>query len=154
MHLRKLRCTYFLWSSICSPDVYVLVLVLYWKTEDQPWAWLGTTYKPQLLWCNWTQELYLNLNNRVRMGELPSVAYRPIWGWCYVLCIWPITSLMSTDFSIFRVHAEFQLQEVPKHPFWFTPAQFKGRLIISKDHKHVKYLRVYVPNDKRLNVGK
>jgi len=61
---------------------------------------------------------------------------------------------VSDDFLdiSFRVHAEFQLQEVPKHPFWFTPAQFKGRLIISKDHKHVKYLRVYVPNDKRLNV--
>merc|ERR1719505_529005 len=61
---------------------------------------------------------------------------------------------VSDDFLdiSFRVHAEFQLQEVPQHPFWFTPAQFKGRLIISKDHKQVKYFRVYVPNDKRLNV--
>ncbi|ESO93527.1 hypothetical protein LOTGIDRAFT_119019 [Lottia gigantea] len=53
---------------------------------------------------------------------------------------------------VFRIHAEFQLNEPPYHPFWFTPAQFTGNLIISKDGKHIQYFNLYVPNNKRLNI--
>lgn len=55
------------------------------------------------------------------------------------------------DISI-RIHAEFQLQRPPRQPFWFTPAQFKGRLVISKDLSEIKYFRLYVPSNRRLNV--
>ncbi|CAL8287200.1 unnamed protein product [Lota lota] len=61
----------------------------------------------------------------------------------------------SSDFYydiVFRVHAEFQLNEVPDFPFWFTPGQFTGNLIISKDASHVRHFHLYVPNDRSLNV--
>lgn len=57
-------------------------------------------------------------------------------------------------FCICRIHAEFQLNNPPFHPFWFTPGKFVGRLIISRDFKHVRYLNLKVPTDKKLNVGK
>lgn len=53
---------------------------------------------------------------------------------------------------VFRVHAEFQLNEPPYNPFWFTPAQFTGNIIVTKDYKHIVYFNVYVPSDKKLNV--
>ncbi|CAL8296274.1 unnamed protein product [Arctogadus glacialis] len=53
---------------------------------------------------------------------------------------------------VFRVHAEFQLNEVPDFPFWFTPGQFTGNIIISKDASHVRHFHLYVPNDRPLNV--
>lgn len=53
---------------------------------------------------------------------------------------------------LFRLHAEFQINELPFYPFWFTPAGFLGRLIISKNASHVEYFHLKVPNDKRLNV--
>lgn len=52
-----------------------------------------------------------------------------------------------------RIHAEFQLNDPPYYPFWFTPAQFKGNLIISRDGSHIEYFHMYVPTDKRLNIG-
>ena len=54
---------------------------------------------------------------------------------------------------VFRVHAEFQINEPPNYPFWFTPAQFTGRIIISKEGTHILDFEMFVPNDKKLNVG-
>ena len=55
--------------------------------------------------------------------------------------------------SVRRVHAEFQLNEEPHYPFWFTPAQFAGRLIITKDADHVEFFELLVPTTKALNIG-
>ncbi|CAM4903071.1 unnamed protein product [Rotaria socialis] len=52
----------------------------------------------------------------------------------------------------FRIHAEFQLNTPPYHPFWYTPALFQGRLIIRDDTSELTYFHMYVPNEKRLNV--
>ncbi|CAF1003983.1 unnamed protein product [Brachionus calyciflorus] len=52
----------------------------------------------------------------------------------------------------FRVHAEFQLNEPPYFPFWFTPAQFNGRIIIAKNASHIEYFNLYLPNSKKLNI--
>ncbi|GFQ94019.1 selenoprotein N [Trichonephila clavata] len=52
---------------------------------------------------------------------------------------------------IFRIHAEYQLNKPPLHPFWFTPSQFQGRLIINKDSSVVKFFHMEVP-DTKLNV--
>lgn len=53
---------------------------------------------------------------------------------------------------IFRMHAEFQLNEPPINPFWFTPAQFLGDLVISTNGSHILYFHMEVPNERRLNV--
>ncbi|TNM95358.1 hypothetical protein fugu_016441 [Takifugu bimaculatus] len=61
----------------------------------------------------------------------------------------------SNDFYydiVFRIHAEFQLNEVPSFPFWFTPGQFTGNIVLSKDASHVRQFRLYVPNNRSLNV--
>lgn len=61
----------------------------------------------------------------------------------------------SNDFYydiVFRIHAEFQLNEVPDFPFWFTPGQFTGNIILSKDASHVRHFHLYVPSDRSLNV--
>lgn len=52
----------------------------------------------------------------------------------------------------FRIHAEFQLNEPPNFPFWFSPGQFTGRIFLSKDASHVRHFRLYVPNNRTLNV--
>lgn len=52
----------------------------------------------------------------------------------------------------FRIHAEFQLNEPPFNPFWFTPGQFTGHLIIDRDLKHVHKFVIYVPTKTKLNV--
>jgi len=56
-------------------------------------------------------------------------------------------------FTSHRAHAEFQLNKEPNYPFWFTPAQFMGRLIISKNGSRLEYFEMHVPTDKALNVG-
>uniref|UniRef100_A0A8C3W4F2 Selenoprotein N n=1 Tax=Catagonus wagneri TaxID=51154 RepID=A0A8C3W4F2_9CETA len=53
---------------------------------------------------------------------------------------------------MFRIHAEFQLSEPPDFPFWFSPAQFTGHIILSKDATHVRDFRLFVPNHRSLNV--
>lgn len=61
----------------------------------------------------------------------------------------------SNDFYFdisFRIHAEFQLNEVPNFPFWFTPGQFTGNIVLSKDGSHVRHFHLYVPNNRSLNV--
>lgn len=61
----------------------------------------------------------------------------------------------SSDFYydvVFRIHAEFQLNDVPDFPFWFTPGQFTGNIVLSRDAAHVRHFHLYVPNDRSLNV--
>lgn len=61
----------------------------------------------------------------------------------------------SNDFYydiVFRIHAEFQLNDAPDFPFWFTPGQFTGNIVLSKDASHVRHFHLYVPNDRALNV--
>ena len=49
---------------------------------------------------------------------------------------------------VLRIHAEFQLNDVPDFPFWFTPGQFTGHIIMSRDASHVREFRLYVPNNR------
>lgn len=65
-----------------------------------------------------------------------------------------VVRALSKDYVdiVFRTHAEFQLNEPPNHPFWFTPAQFMGHLIMKKDASHIEYFNMYVPANKSLNV--
>ncbi|CAH1792745.1 unnamed protein product [Owenia fusiformis] len=53
---------------------------------------------------------------------------------------------------VFRIHAEFQINEPPYYPFWFTPAQFTGHVILGRTSTEVLDFHMYVPTDKRLNV--
>lgn len=53
---------------------------------------------------------------------------------------------------VFRMHAEFQLNEPPLQPFWFTPAYFSGSLIINRNASSVLYFSLAVPNHNKLNV--
>ena len=64
-----------------------------------------------------------------------------------------VTFYIYVEICYDRVHAEFQLSEPPYNPMWFTPGQFTGNLIISRDFKKVIYFHMYVPTDKKLNVG-
>ncbi|CAF1331398.1 unnamed protein product [Adineta ricciae] len=52
----------------------------------------------------------------------------------------------------FRIHAEYQLNTPPYHPFWFTPGQLQGRLIIREDASELTYFHMYLPTEKRLNI--
>lgn len=58
-----------------------------------------------------------------------------------------------TPFYTHRSHVEFQLNSEPNYPFWFTPAQFAGRLIISKDSSHIEYFEMKLPTKNALNIG-
>ena len=62
------------------------------------------------------------------------------------LCIYSL-------FNFFRIHAEFQLNSVPDYPFWFTPAQFSGRLIVDLKSDHIHHFELKLPTDKQLNIG-
>ena len=53
----------------------------------------------------------------------------------------------------YRIHAEFQLSEPPAHPFWFTPAQFTGSVVMSRDGRNLEHFHLFVPTHRRLNVG-
>ncbi|CAM2104786.1 unnamed protein product [Caretta caretta] len=52
----------------------------------------------------------------------------------------------------FRIHAEFQLNEPPDFPFWFSPGQFAGHIVLSRDSSHVREFKLFVPNKRSLNV--
>nr|KAG5695196.1 hypothetical protein BaRGS_018318 [Batillaria attramentaria] len=61
--------------------------------------------------------------------------------------------ILTMDVSIKSwMHAEYQLNEPPTNPVWFTPAQFAGDLVISRDGSHIAYFHMEVPNTRRLNV--
>jgi hypothetical protein len=53
---------------------------------------------------------------------------------------------------LIRAHVEFQLNDYPDLPFWFTPAQFAGRLIMSKDSSHIVLFEMEVPTNRTLNI--
>ena len=55
---------------------------------------------------------------------------------------------MLNDDVLFRLHSEFQLNEHPQLPFWFTPSQFSGRLTMSVDGTHVRDFILHVPNQR------
>lgn len=55
---------------------------------------------------------------------------------------------------MFRLHPEFQLNEPPLFPFWFTPASFMGELTIKKDGSHIEHFDMYLPTRKQLNIGR
>ena len=64
-------------------------------------------------------------------------------------------SFLMYGFVLFsRAHVEFQLNTYPDLPFWFTPAQFAGRLIMSKDSSHIVLFEMEVPNNRSLNIGR
>lgn len=53
---------------------------------------------------------------------------------------------------MFRLHAEFQLNSLPELPFWFTPGQFKGCIVIGNGGKTLKHFDMHVPAERRRNV--
>ena len=61
---------------------------------------------------------------------------------------------LSCVLSSCRSHVEFQLNDHPNLPFWFTPAQFAGRLVISKDFSHIAMFEMEVPTNHSLNIGR
>ncbi|XP_048961743.1 selenoprotein N isoform X4 [Canis lupus dingo] len=67
-----------------------------------------------------------------------------------VACLTAISDFYYT--VMFRIHAEFQLSEPPDFPFWFSPGQFTGHIILSKDATHIRDFRLFVPNHRSLNV--
>ncbi|OWF41177.1 Selenoprotein N [Mizuhopecten yessoensis] len=52
----------------------------------------------------------------------------------------------------FRIHGEFQLNEPPFYPFWYTPGQFTGSLVMSRDRKKIVHFHMYVPTENKLNI--
>lgn len=58
---------------------------------------------------------------------------------------------MLLPLYLHRIHAEFQLNDVPDFPFWFTPGQFTGNIVLSRDSSHVRQFTLYVPNDRSVN---
>ncbi|KAK7797644.1 hypothetical protein U0070_010236 [Myodes glareolus] len=58
-----------------------------------------------------------------------------------------LTAISDSYYTVmFRIHAEFQLSEPPDFPFWFSPGQFTGHIILSKDATHIRDFRLFVPN--------
>ena len=45
------------------------------------------------------------------------------------------------------------MNELPYYPFWFTPAQLAGRLIVNTSSGEIYYFELTLPADKHLNVG-
>ena len=52
----------------------------------------------------------------------------------------------------YRLHPEFQLNERPRYPFWFTPASVLGEVVLTKNSSHVHSFHMYVPTEKSTNV--
>ena len=77
---------------------------------------------------------------------------------CTIFCIskiqieFPFKKISQTFIVVIvvvlRIHAEFQLNDVPDFPFWFTPGQFTGHIIMSRDASHIRDFRLYVPNNR------
>uniref|UniRef100_A0A7N4PSU7 Selenoprotein N n=2 Tax=Sarcophilus harrisii TaxID=9305 RepID=A0A7N4PSU7_SARHA len=64
-----------------------------------------------------------------------------------------LTAVSDAYYTVaFRIHAEFQLNEPPHFPFWFSPGQFTGHIILTKDATHVRDFKLFVPNHRSLNV--
>ena len=52
----------------------------------------------------------------------------------------------------FRIHAEFQINEPPQLPFWYTPAHFTGHILMDTATDTVYQFEFGVPISRRLNV--
>ena len=63
------------------------------------------------------------------------------------------TSMNAINFLNSRVHAEYQINSHPDYPFWFTPAQFAGRLVTDYDCHHIYHFELTLPTDNQLNIG-
>ena len=68
-------------------------------------------------------------------------------------CTYMSIKLNNFYFVLIRSHIEFQLNTEPSYPFWFTPAQLAGRLIITKDASHIEYFEMSLPTKNALNIG-
>ncbi|KAM9037303.1 selenoprotein N-like isoform 1-T2 [Sarcophilus harrisii] len=65
-----------------------------------------------------------------------------------------LTAISGSYYTVaFRIHAEFQLNQPLHYPFWFCPSQFTGHIILSKNSSHVQDFKLFVPNERSLNVG-
>ena len=53
---------------------------------------------------------------------------------------------------VFRIHAEYQLNEHPQLPFWFTPAYFTGNLLFNTETNKVLQFELFLPTVRKLNV--
>lgn len=53
---------------------------------------------------------------------------------------------------VFRSHVEFQLNDPPACPFWFTPSQFKGQLTIGVNGLTVFHFHLSAAVNRKLNV--
>ena len=53
---------------------------------------------------------------------------------------------------VFRIHAEYQLNEYPLLPFWYSPAHFTGKLVYNTDTDQVLQFELYLPSIRKLNV--
>lgn len=51
-----------------------------------------------------------------------------------------------------RFHAEFQLNEKPLLPFWFTPAYFTGNIVLNTKTGDLLQFNLHVPTTNELNV--
>uniref|UniRef100_A0A4X2KGP4 EF-hand domain-containing protein n=1 Tax=Vombatus ursinus TaxID=29139 RepID=A0A4X2KGP4_VOMUR len=65
-----------------------------------------------------------------------------------------LTAISDSSYTVaFRIHAEFQLNQPLHYPFWFCPSQFTGHIILSQDSSHVQEFKLFVPNERSVNVG-
>ncbi|KAK7794090.1 hypothetical protein R5R35_010292 [Gryllus longicercus] len=103
------------------------------------------------------------MDKKPQSGSATSVLYR-------ILSMFHKNVFMQTRFSprgtvavlraqnsafmdiVFRCHAEFQLNNPPLLPFWFTPSQFQGHFIIAKDFSKILNFSLTVPTNRKLNV--
>lgn len=121
---------------------------------------LRTAYKAcglKLTTCQWSlknQVLALALSSNLFQWHSLLVSILLLFTWDGELdSVTGLNAIFSTMTLFFRIHAEFQLNEPPLLPFWFTPGQFLGNIVIKKDGSHVKSFHLAVPNNRSLNVG-
>ncbi len=82
---------------------------------------------------------------------MPSMMMLLIY--CSGIIFIAFSKVLLCSYFHYRVHAEFQLNSVPDYPFWFTPAQFSGRIIMNHDSEHIYYFELELPTDHLLNIG-
>ena len=104
-----------------------------------------------LHWC--AIEIHINFYNKINVEDILKLMCSAS---CYyeilvfitrkfqaLHIIWCIGLLVDVFLAV-RIHAEFQLNSEPSYPFWFSPAQFAGRLIVNKTSKHVEHFELTV----------
>lgn len=83
---------------------------------------------------------------RARTKNLLDIVFRYVWTdmFCVKLTLLQLSS---------RIHAEYQINQHPDYPFWFTPAQFSGRLVTDNECHHIYHFELNLPTDNQLNIG-